>query len=192
MANVNGIEVSGTTYNIEDETARNTASSASSVATQASNDVSALQTTVNNISDSVDIIADNLQTVEDNIGDLADLETTVKTSVVNAINEVNGKLISLRVENTGLGDLVTIEANSEYTINSAAISISADETVLGFSYFDIAYGSDAQYFTIKGIRVVKNSENNTAYGQFIIANISDSSRQVRANCTLLIGKLSNS
>lgn len=91
MANVNGIEVSGTTYDIEDTSARNTASSASSVATQTSSDVSALQTTVNNISDSVDTIADNLQTVEDNIGDLADLETTANTDLVSAINEVKSE-----------------------------------------------------------------------------------------------------
>ena len=94
MANVTGIEVSGTAYDLEDTTARNTASSASSAATQASGDVSALQTTVNNISDSVDSISDDLQTVQDNVGDLADLETTVKTDVVSAINEIVTKVQS--------------------------------------------------------------------------------------------------
>lgn len=94
MANVKGIEVSGTTYDVEDTSARTTATSAASTATQASDDVSALQTTVNNISDNVDTIADDLQTVEDNIGDLADLDTTVKTDLVSAINEVAGKVPS--------------------------------------------------------------------------------------------------
>lgn len=94
MANITGIEVSGSTYDLEDTTARNTASSASSTATQASADVSALQTTVNNISDNVDTIADDLQTAEDNIGDLADLETTTKTNLVGAVNEIVSKVQS--------------------------------------------------------------------------------------------------
>lgn len=94
MTNVKGIEVSGTTYDIEDTSARNTATSAASTATQASDDVSALQTTVNNISDNIDTITDDLQTVDGSIGDLADLDTKVKTDIVSAINEVAGKVQS--------------------------------------------------------------------------------------------------
>ena len=106
MANVLGIEVSGTTYDIEDETARSTASSASSLATQASEDVGTLQTTVNNISDSVDRIADDLQTAEDNIGDLADLETTAKADLVSAVNEVNEK--ADEANKTSIFDFLTL------------------------------------------------------------------------------------
>ena len=61
MATIKKIEVGGTNYDIEDEVARNTASSADSTATQAASA----------------------------IGDLDDLETTIKTDVVSAINEVN-------------------------------------------------------------------------------------------------------
>ena len=60
MATIKKIEVDGTNYDIEDEVARNTASSASSAATQANS----------------------------KIGNLAALETTVTTDVVSAINEV--------------------------------------------------------------------------------------------------------
>lgn len=53
MATVKGIEVSGTTYDIEDETSRN-----------------------------------GVTANEEAIGDLSDLETTVKTDLVSAINEL--------------------------------------------------------------------------------------------------------
>lgn len=134
MANVNGIEVSGTTYDLEDTTARTTASSASSVATQASSDVSTLQTTVNNISDSVDTIADDLQTVEDNIGDLADLETTDKTDLVSAINEtlLGGEEIVLATLNS-TGTSQPFAEFTSSTLPSSFKSIVLEYSVIGDS-----------------------------------------------------------
>lgn len=132
MANVNGIEVSGTTYNIEDETARNAATSAAQTATQASDDVSTLQTTVNNISDSVDTIEDDLQTVQDNIGDLADLETTAKANLVAAINEI--------AQSSGGG--INGYLNKSVDPESVGITTAAEEiTLMGYSLADMPNNS---------------------------------------------------
>ena len=88
------------------------ANTAKSVATQASEDVSTLQTTVNNISDSVDTISDDLQTVEDNIGDLADLETTAKTDIVSAINEINSEVTDITLKSLNMVGKLTEVSSS--------------------------------------------------------------------------------
>lgn len=151
MANVNGIEVSGTTYDVEDTSARNTASSASSVATQASNDVSALQTTVNNISDSVDRIGDDLQDVKDNIGDLANLDTTTKTDLVSAINEVAGA-----VQSRPTVTITTTKSSASSTSElTPADLVAAGYTGLEGSYIVTVYRStsDSMSYFIGWIKV---------------------------------------
>ena len=67
MADIKGIELASEIYDLEDTSARNTATQAGQTATQAS------QTATQ---------------ADEKIGDLSNLATTVKTDVVSAINEV--------------------------------------------------------------------------------------------------------
>lgn len=145
---VKGIEVSGTVYDNEDETARNTASTASSVATQASEDVSTLQTTVNNISDSVDTISDDLQTVEDNIGDLADLETTAKTNLVSAVNEINANALGATSKSLTISSICQ-ESSSSFTGNNGTDRYYKNSDNFPFSDFS------ALELRIKGGKVIQ-------------------------------------
>lgn len=88
---IKGIEVSGEIYDIEDETARTNASEASSNASEAKTATQTLASTVSTLSDTVSNHSTDIEQLGDEIGDLADLETTAKTDLVSALNEVNEK-----------------------------------------------------------------------------------------------------
>lgn len=77
MANIKGIELASEVYDLEDETARSTATTAGQTATQASETATQASETATQ--------------ADEKIGDLADLETTAKTDLVSAINEVATK-----------------------------------------------------------------------------------------------------
>lgn len=117
MATVKGIEVSGTTYDIEDETSRN-----------------------------------GVTANEEAIGDLSDLETTVKTDLVSAVNEANekaelaeqldGNYITqrTRLDNlsaSGTGVLSGQGFTREYGEYSDAANISLGESILNFDEIEI-------------------------------------------------------
>ena len=91
MANIHGIEVSGSIYDIEDESAR---SSASEAGTNASEAKTAAQTATNNVttlSNTVSNLVLQTNGIEDKVGDVdTPLDTTAQT-LVGAVNELNSK-----------------------------------------------------------------------------------------------------
>lgn len=111
MANVNGIEVSGTTYDLEDTTARTAATSASSTATSASN----LANTANTNANAASQLATTAQTTATEADEKA-------TENATAISELQSDVETL--ENDALSpqslSQLSITLNSDY---SAAQSI---------------------------------------------------------------------
>lgn len=89
---IKGIEVSGEVYDITDETARTNAESASNVATEAKEAVETVTENVETITETANTAKETAEGNAENIGNLSDLETTEKTSLVAAVNEVNGKI----------------------------------------------------------------------------------------------------
>lgn len=92
MATVKGIEISGTIYDNEDETARTSASAAGTTASQA-------QTAVNTLAQSVEVLDGLLaavktqaDSIEAKVGDLDTPLDTTAQNLINAINELNGDI----------------------------------------------------------------------------------------------------
>ncbi len=96
MANIKGIELASEIYDLEDETARSTATAASQTATTASQTATAASQTATQ--------------ADSKIGNLTDLLTTTKTNLVAAINELLTPTI-LRDETIVLNDGVTATNN---------------------------------------------------------------------------------
>lgn len=98
MATIKGIEVSGTIYDTEDETARTSANSALSTATNAQTTATnaqataeTAQTTAETAQTTAETAQTTAETADEKVGNLTDLETTIKTDVVSSINEINEK-----------------------------------------------------------------------------------------------------
>lgn len=107
MATVKGIEVSGTTYDIEDETSRS-----------------------------------GVETNESAIGTLSELETTTKTDLVSAINEVDAKVDD--TNKTTIFDFLTL-IFGDYN---------ATETLQGEDATSSFIGNIPNYANYKGIAIV--------------------------------------
>lgn len=101
MANIKGIELASEIYDLEDTSARNTATSANQTATQASQTVTQVQTTLGAVSEKTDLAYAETMDNKRNIGDLAWLETETQDDLVSAINEVNGTLETETLTFTG-------------------------------------------------------------------------------------------
>ena len=91
MANIRGIELASEIYDLEDTSARNTATSASQTATTASQTATEASQTATQASQTATQASQTATQADEKIGDLADLETTAKTDLVSAINEVATK-----------------------------------------------------------------------------------------------------
>lgn len=117
MATVKGIEVSGTTYDIEDETSRS-----------------------------------GVETNESAIGTLSELETTTKTNLVSAVNEVNEKVElaeqlngnyitqRTRLDNLSSGGTGTLTGQGftrEYGQPEDPAQISLSQSILNFDEIEI-------------------------------------------------------
>ena len=85
MADIRGIELASEIYGLEDTSARNTATAASQTATQAGQTATQASQTATQASQTA-------TQADSKIGTLANLNTTAKTNLVAAINEVNGKI----------------------------------------------------------------------------------------------------
>lgn len=91
MANIRGIELASEIYDLEDTSARNTATSASQTATTASQTATEANQTATQAGQTAAQASQTATQADEKIGDLADLETTAKTDLVSAINEVATK-----------------------------------------------------------------------------------------------------
>lgn len=139
---IKGIEVSGEIYDIEDETARTNASEASSNASEAKTATQTLASTVSTLSDTVSNHSTDIEQLGDEIGDLADLETTAKTDLVSAINEVDAKVDD--TNKTTIFDFLTLIFGN---YNATTVLQGEDDT----SPF---YGNIPNYANYKGIAIV--------------------------------------
>lgn len=97
MANIRGIELASEIYDLEDTSARNTATSASQTATTASQTATEANQTATQAGQTAAQASQTATQADEKIGDLADLETTAKTDLVSAINEVAAKDPSARL-----------------------------------------------------------------------------------------------
>lgn len=161
--------------------------SAEGVASQASSDVSTLTSTVNTLSGNVTTAtttANNAQstatsalntansadgkatTNATNIGDLTDLDTTAKTDLVSAINEVNEK------------NIITIGLSGDYTIptTNTALKITgwtALDTIgskLSLSNNQIVIGSGVSKVKVSFVANVRSSASATAMSIYLRYN----------------------
>lgn len=109
MADIKGIELASEIYGLEDTPARDTATTASQTATQAQTTVTQLQTTVTNLQSVVQQNSKDIRVARDEIGDISALETSVKSDLVSAINELLTP-VNIPNENISLRNGVTANA----------------------------------------------------------------------------------
>lgn len=88
MANIKGIELASEVYDLEDETARSTATTAGQTASQASETATQASQTATQASDIASQAALNANLARDEIGDISALETSDTSDLVSAINEL--------------------------------------------------------------------------------------------------------
>lgn len=88
MANIRGIELASEIYDLEDTSARDTATAASQTATTASQTATTASETATEANQKATTAGQTATEANEKIGDLADLKTTVKTNVVAALNEL--------------------------------------------------------------------------------------------------------
>ena len=116
MADIRGIELASEIYGLEDTSARNTATAASQTATQAGQTATQASQTATQASQTATQASQTETQADSTIGTLANLETTAKTDLVSAINEVNGKVddwedITSQIVKTALiefGDMILL------------------------------------------------------------------------------------
>jgi hypothetical protein len=121
MANIKGIELASEVYDLEDETARSTATTAGQTASQASETATQASETATQASQTATQASQTATQADSKIGDLADLETTAKTDLVSAINEVAAKDPSARL--TCGYYQVQIPAGEETSISNPQLAI---------------------------------------------------------------------
>lgn len=109
MADIKGIELASEIYGLEDETARDTATEANQKATQAGQTATQAQTTANSASELATDVNNDLQYTKGEIGDISALETTDKSDLVAAINELLTP-VNIPNENISLRSGVTATA----------------------------------------------------------------------------------
>lgn len=133
---ITGIEVSGEVYELNDETARTNAQTATQTAESA-----------NEIATSADATATANATA---IGTLTDLETTEKTNLVGAINEVDAKSSEL----LDLSEYLTRTTQNSTSITRQGIFLKKDGSILVRQTFSTSYSNStigqkilAQYTT---------------------------------------------
>ena len=88
MANIKGIELASEIYDLEDTSARNTATAASQTATQAGQTATQASQTATTANQTAEDAMAEARVARNEIGDISSLETTEKTDLVSAINEL--------------------------------------------------------------------------------------------------------
>ena len=117
MANIRGIELASEIYDLEDTSARNTATAASQTATQAGQTATQASQTATTASQTATQASETATQADEKIGSLSDLLTTVKTNIVAAINELFNKINNIRFHS-----LSTVDLAADITLTSAGLS----------------------------------------------------------------------
>lgn len=91
----------------------------------------------NNLNDNFNELNTNINTASGKIGDLNDLETTDKTSVVDAINEVKDDIIYVEYS-TNYGPADQTNYSNRFTINT---SVPSGYEWLGYEIIDNGYAN---------------------------------------------------
>lgn len=91
MANIKGIELASEVYDLEDTSARDTATTASQTAKQAGQTATQASQTATQAKETAGDAAINANLARDEIGDISALETLDKSDLVSAINELAKK-----------------------------------------------------------------------------------------------------
>ena len=138
MANIRGIELASEIYDLEDTSARNTATAASQTATQAGQTATQASQTATTASQTATQASETATQADEKIGSLSDLLTTVKTNIVAAINELFNKINNIRFHSLSTVDLavdVTLtSAGLSYTMsNDGIVKVNASKEGAGFS-----------------------------------------------------------
>lgn len=92
MANIKGIELASEIYDLEDTSARNSATAASQTATQAGQTATQASETATQAKQTAEDAKVQADVARDEIGDISSLETSDTSDLVSAINEVNGNV----------------------------------------------------------------------------------------------------
>lgn len=100
MANIRGIELASEIYDLEDTSARNTATSASQTATTASQTATEANQTATQAGQTAAQASQTATQADEKIGTLADLKTTAKANLVAAINEINAAVGGTHTQKT--------------------------------------------------------------------------------------------
>lgn len=155
--------------------------SASATASQASQDVSALTSTVNTLSGNVSAVtttannaqqtatsalntantangkadtnASGISTINTNIGDLTNLSTTDKTSLVNAINEIESQEIGIT------GHILWTNPNPTSSFSQQTITLSSDD----YDELTIFYKKSNNENKLNSIQIIKGYDTDLSY-----------------------------
>lgn len=112
------------------------------------------------------------------VGDVSALTTEHKQNTVVAINEVNGKIPTVRTSGLPVSTAQTVAPNTEVTLYSSSIALSANETPIGIIGYDAGVGADAQKIMCKGISIEINRTNATCRLKILVAHTYDTSMRL--------------
>lgn len=122
---------------------------------------------MNKVNDSdLNEIKDVVNQNDTNVGDLLNLNTTDKSSVVNAINEVNSKITKL-YENFSPNTLTNSNHSAKYTLNEdyhnfdvIAILAGHNTNSLQYYYFNTSYPTNLRCSDFQKLNVFTTAEFN--------------------------------
>ena len=201
MADIRGIELASEIYGLEDTSARNTATAASQTATQAGQTATQASQTATQASQTATQASQTATQADSKIGTLANLQTTVKTDLVSAINET---LTSKTLPYT------TLTPSQGVTADILALAnLSRDGNVIsGLLYIDNINGANvgtpnAQIITTTTLRPKEVTcfmgydfrNGATIWGQWgtdgiiklsLLSNVTKGSNSIRAQFTIIV------
>ena len=142
-------------------------------------DMLKIDTAIHGVAESVGSETSRINIIENNIGSLSSLSTTDKTSVVNAINEVD---TNSKSNATNIGTLSNLTTSNKTSIVNAVNEVDADikkfnlTNITSYAYTQLTAGPNTN---IAGgtITIATNSDKSIAkiYG-FLTGNATNSSR----------------
>lgn len=117
-------------------------------------DILYFQEQINDNKESIETLTNNLNTTNTNIGDKDTLNTTDKSSLVNAINEVNNKS---NVNETDINSIKSfLNLNNQIDINLAECPVNDGNIDLANSWFNVVTNADKTYLKAYGYIRVEN------------------------------------
>lgn len=108
------------------------------------------------------------------IGDVSALTTSHKQNTVVAINEVNSKIPTVQIKELRTTTPQQVIPNTEATVYTNSIALSANETPIGIVSYDAGWGADAQKIQCKGVGIEINRTNATCRLRCLVSHSYDS------------------